>query len=436
MLFKCGDTFTGDNATLNGTTWSVGAYGGCEGTKSGRPIFNDTGGNGAISSAPPRATGASPTSTSRATAPARRAVSMRRPTSHSLPDHPVEPAIERQQRGLLLGAGRPVGVDRQHAIELAGRHHRHSSTTTRTTRPLERQRTSTTSTIRPSIGNFVNGAAAPAAAAAGIEAFRVSACRLCVIENNTIENANNVGGVFKMHNGNTYGSVATWTGVYTELIEISDNLFAGNSGASLSDIAPQNGGLDERLRNFVIERNLYSASTTAWGGKLLMVSGANMTLRDNVFYMPGPSSKIYPILGAQVAQRGSGNLLTVQYNEVYNNTCYAPTPRPNQTCIGFDTMGARSAPSINSCAKNNLFYVPAKATGPTVDNTGSGNTVSNNTATVTNNPGFTNGSGNFSLISDFKPTANYSGGTSVPVWYDALGVPWSSSLAISGAIHQ
>jgi hypothetical protein len=28
VLFKCGDTFTGDNAILNGTTWSVGAYGG------------------------------------------------------------------------------------------------------------------------------------------------------------------------------------------------------------------------------------------------------------------------------------------------------------------------------------------------------------------------------------------------------------------------
>jgi hypothetical protein len=37
---------------------------------------------------------------------------------------------------------------------------------------------------------------------------------------------------------------------------------------------------------------------------------------------------------------------------------------------------------------------------------GTGNTVSNNTSTVTNNPGFTNGSGNLSLIWDFKPTAD------------------------------
>ena len=42
VLFKCGDTFTGDNVTLSGTTWSVGAYGGCESTKTNRPIYNDT----------------------------------------------------------------------------------------------------------------------------------------------------------------------------------------------------------------------------------------------------------------------------------------------------------------------------------------------------------------------------------------------------------
>ena len=43
VLFKCGDTFSGDNANLSGVSWSVGAYGGCEGTQSGRAIFDDTG---------------------------------------------------------------------------------------------------------------------------------------------------------------------------------------------------------------------------------------------------------------------------------------------------------------------------------------------------------------------------------------------------------
>jgi len=69
-----------------------------------------------------------------------------------------------------------------------------------------------------------------------------------------------------------------------------------------------------------------------------------------------------------------------------------------------------------------------------VQNTGSGNTVSNNTGNVAANPGFTNGSGNFSLISDFKPTANYTGGTAVPVLFDALGILSSSPWDL-GAVH-
>ena len=34
---------TGGNATLNATTWSVGAYGSCQGNQSDRPIFKNTG---------------------------------------------------------------------------------------------------------------------------------------------------------------------------------------------------------------------------------------------------------------------------------------------------------------------------------------------------------------------------------------------------------
>ncbi len=63
---------------------------------------------------------------------------------------------------------------------------------------------------------------------------------MCVFANNTISNANDVGAVFKLHNGNTKDSSSTWTGVYTELIEISDNLFSGTSGATLVETAPQN----------------------------------------------------------------------------------------------------------------------------------------------------------------------------------------------------
>ena len=39
VLFKCGDTFSG-GANLGGTKFSIGAYGGCQGTQSNRPIMH------------------------------------------------------------------------------------------------------------------------------------------------------------------------------------------------------------------------------------------------------------------------------------------------------------------------------------------------------------------------------------------------------------
>jgi hypothetical protein len=171
-------------------------------------------------------------------------------------------------------------------------------------------------------------------------------------------------------------------------------------------------------------------------------------LRDNVFEMPG-TELTHAGTGVIVAQRGTGPtesgtipLPPVQFNEAYNNTCYAPNTIANQQCIGFDTSGATATATANSFASNNMFYVPTTATGPAVHNTGSGNTVSNNTVTVTNNPGFTDGSGSFIVISDFKPTANFTisctpfpSCTKVPVQTDALSVTWPPTWDL-GAVHH
>jgi hypothetical protein len=161
------------------------------------------------------------------------------------------------------------------------------------------------------------------------------------------------------------------------------------------------------------------------------VSAVNATVRDNVFYMPGTLTQ-YPIYGVQVAQRGIEPVPSGV--EVYNNTCFAPNAVGAQACIAFDNAGSLSIPATNSIAVNNLFYVAA-GVHSTVANSGAGNTVSNNTSSPTGNPAFTNGSGKFSVISDFKPTANYAGGVSVPVWYDALGVPWPPTWDL-GAVHH
>jgi hypothetical protein len=433
VLFKCGDTFSGDNASLNGKTWSVGAYGGCEGTRSNRPIFNDTASNYQLVVSAGAGDGRIADISFAGNGKAAGAVAMPAGTTQTIPYQITMSNLTSSgnSAGYYWAQGAQWGlIDSE---QLNSRGSISVFINSNENNPTQWNGTYPNLDYQAAIGNFINGVGAAGGSGSGIESFRISACRMCVIENNTIENANNIGGVLKLHNGNTYNSVATWTGIYTELIEISDNLFTGNSGGILSDIAPQNGGLDERLRNFVIERNLYSSSTTAQGGILLVLSGANMTLRDNVFYMPAQSNLIYPIQGAQFAQRGPGNLLTVQYNEAYNNTCYAPNSIQSQMCIGFNTVGQKAAPSINSVAQNNLFYVPGN-TGPAVQNTGTGNTVSNNSVNVAANPGFTNGSGDFGLISDFKPTANYSGGIAVPVLFDALGALLGTTEYL-GAVH-
>jgi hypothetical protein len=428
VLFKCGDTFTGDNATLSGTTWSVGAYGGCENTQTGRPILRDSGtggqlivaltsGDGRIADLDLEGNG---TAASAVGTPGSITRIPYQITLYNLYSNGNNSAyawsqgaqwaiVDSVMTGMRTSIGTFVNYNENNPSTWSGNVYNNLD-------------------YQALLGSQFNGAGG-SDNGSGQETVRISACRMCVIENNTFENANNIGAVLKLHNGNTNGSSATWTGVYTELLEISDNWFGGTSGGQLVEIAPQNGGADERMRNIVFERNLISGSTGAQGGRQVLVSAVNETTRDNVFYMPGNSSQ-YPIFGLQVAERGVEPVPTGV--EAYNNTCYAPNAVSTQTCIGFDGLGLR-APPINSFAKNNLFYIAASGHSTVVDK-GTGNTVTNNTASPTSNPSFTNGSGSFSVISDFKPTANFSGGASVPVWSDALGVLWSSIWDL-GAVH-
>ena len=165
----------------------------------------------------------------------------------------------------------------------------------------------------------------------------------------------------------------------------------------------------------------------------------NGAVRDNVFDGTHESGQ-----GVQIARRGyeytsnsstgstcSGSGTTTapvvasfpQYNEIYNNSC-----RNGQACINFSGTNF-AGPGNNSWAQNNLIYG-----GSVVGNSGSGNTISNNTTNTSLNPGWADGSGNYSRISDFQPSANYSGGTSVSVTQDAVGIPWLPTWNL-GAMH-
>ncbi len=447
VLFRCGDTFTGDNETISGNKWSVGAYGGCEGTQTNRPILSDAAGtnyeinvgtvgtgvtDGRISDIDCESSGNTASCIQTQTFVP---VESKQLTFNNIVSNNEQVYIFVTEGTEIGVIGGNQGTGAKHITLFLNSNASNcvnGSTASQCGQGAGAQYVNVN--YNGVIGTHVTGCIG---CGGGVEVLRISSCRICVVENNTLENASSLGGVFKMHNGNTYSSQNTWLGSYTELVEVSDNLFQGNSGGVLSDIAPQNGfAADEYLRYITVERNVYMGPTNSCCDLLLMFSGANNTLRDNAFYM-NVVGGIYPQWGAGIGKRGSANSQTITANEAYNNSCYAPSStNSGRYCILFDTSASFSTATANSFAMNNLFYITGTTSGAlTVHDTGSGNTVSNNTATVTNNPAFTNGSGTFSLISDWKPTANYTGGATVPVQKDALGVAWPPTWDL-GAVHH
>jgi hypothetical protein len=427
VLFRCGDTFSGSYTIGSGVTRaSIGAYGGCEGSTSSRPIFQNDAGN-TIS------------------------LAANNPTDIRIADIDFEDGTFSAQA--IANAG-GLGETQITLYNLACKGMNACYYTDQATQSGLIQ--STAIGMRTMAGtywnyaenNCLNGSGAAncggspgyynvnynallgnsfdgqgvMSSGSGIDTVRVSACRLCVIANNTFQNANSSGAVFKLHSGNTAKNQATWIGQYTEYVEISDNLFTGASGPQLVETAPQNQQYDERLRNIVVERNLFRGVSGGFGRQIL-VSAVNETLRDNIFFVTAGDGSA-PQYGAQVAQRAGEPV--PQYVQFYNNTCYAL--QQLGSCVGFD--GAKfSAPGIDSWAGNNLFYNNGSNSPVVVDN-GSGNTISGNTANAAVDPLMINPGGSFSSIADFQPTQNYTGGVAVPVWYDALGAAWSPTWSL------
>jgi hypothetical protein len=409
-LFKCGDTFTG-GAMVSGVTWSIGAYGGCQDTQSNRPIMRGTlnvnmqsTGDGRIADLDFESTGGAAVLSNSNYDYIPYQITLYNLLSNG--NNTSFYTAQGAQWGYIQLVQTGMGTQQGTYINYAQNNQSQWGSNSLYNN-IDYQAV---------LGSSFNGVGA-ANSGGGIETVRVSACRMCVFENNVFENANNIGAVLKLHNGNTKITSPGWTGVYTEYIMETDNVFSGTSGAILVENAPQNSVTDERLRNIVVERNIFAGRSTG-GGRQILVSAVNATLRDNVFNgtVAGGGS------GVQIAQRGIEP--QPQYVEFYNNTCYG-----GGSCAAFSGQNF-AAPGINSFARNNLFYNSGM-----IDNSGSGNTISNNTVSPSNNPGFVDGSGTLSLIRDFKPTANYSGGMSVPVWFDALGTPLSSPWDL-GAVHQ
>ena len=431
VLFLCGDRFSGSYTIGSGVSRaSIGAYGGCESTSTNRPVFQNNSGD-TIS------------------------LTANNPTDIRIADIDFEDGSG-NARAIANGGGLGETQITLYNLNCNGMnacYHLSQATQSGLIESTATGMATMTGTYwNYAANNCLNGSAAAscggmpgyysvdynallgsnldgqgaASGAAGIDTVRIAACRLCVIANNTFQNANNMGAVLKLHSANTATNQALWIGQYTEYVEISDNVFTGAAGAQLVETGPQNQQYDERLREIVVERNLFRGVSGGFGRQIL-VSALNETVRDNIFHVTAADLSA-PQYAAQVAQRGVEPV--PQYVELYNNTCYAL--QAMGSCMAFDATGF-AAPGTNSWAGNNLFYNNGTSTPVIVDN-GSGNTVSDNSADSSADPLLVNVSGSFSSIADFLPTQNYSGAGPAPVWYDALGLAWSPTWSL-GALH-
>ncbi|MDE2105937.1 MAG: hypothetical protein KGL39_52430 [Patescibacteria group bacterium] len=448
VLFKCGDTFTGPTSTttISAIKWSIGAYGSCINTQSGRPIFSSTGfpsitdvidvsqaaGDGRIADIDFEGDGTAGTTfgTVYSTSLVGYQVTLYNLLSNN--NHGAYSThwfsqfamVGDVQSNVNTGwIGTFFNIAEWPTTPFSGN----------TFNNLSYQAIVDSYIAGPGFTGCTIGSA-------GVESARISAGDHMIFENSTFTNANCTAAVLKIHAGN-FGSGCTWNGYYTQYVEVADNIFTGTSGGNLVETAPQanvcntGGNLDERLRYITLERNVFDqTSSDTWGGRSLTVNASYESVRDNVVVMNVNGSQSYLQYGVQVGQLGAGGVNSTNV-EIYNNTFYVPANAygVSQDAIAFNAVGFYAAPT-GCYAENNLFYSPG-TTNTLIDNTGTGNTVSNNSTSSTANPSFTNVSGTLTQIYDFKPTANYSGGAAVPVVTDALGFPWSPTWDL-GAVHH
>jgi hypothetical protein len=432
ILFKCGDTFTGDNGrndNLTAVKWAIGAYGGCRDTTSNRPILSNRGSNwifqfsgsngeGTLSDLDCEGNGSPPTNGAGCIWADPEGV-MYQDTLYNLYSNNEAESynwaqcsqcgiVQSYMNGMGPGAiGSYFNYSGYAGYPYTGNPYNNVNYTAL-------------------IGNHFDGGTTNIST--NTETVRISGCPYCYITNNDFANSGPRFSQFKMHEENPYSAATVWVGQYTEYDEVSDNYFYGHAGAYELELGPQNSNNDERLRYIVAERNVFAAT----GGSLQMeISGVNITARDNVFVIP---SSVY--FAIQVYQRGIEP--APQYVEVYNNSAYLPTNSSNglNAAFEFGSTGQSGAvePSDN-LGQNNLVYMPGNSRIPAWIDLGTGDTLSHNTSTVTNDPAWTNASGTLDKITDWKPTANYSGGTTVPVYYDALGTVWAPTWDL-GAVHR
>ncbi len=146
----------------------------------------------------------------------------------------------------------------------------------------------------------------------GEHLVRTSLLDRAVFSDNDLGEAPRPRHLLKMHAG-AFSRPGIAEGKYTEQIVISENIFRGTGGHDWSVvIGPQNDKSDERIRDVLVERNLFLPGPGVQVA--LMLFGSDITVRDNIF------------------NRGHGN-----------------------TCIGGGTRGIEPAPTHIALLHNTCY---------------------------------------------------------------------------------
>jgi hypothetical protein len=247
----------------------------------------------------------------------------------------------------------------------------------------------------------------------GSHTLRILHAQRAVISNNTIAGAGATQHIIKLHaRGWADAGVSNPGGVgtFSEKVVLSDNKFQGGIEQWTVALGPQDGGSDERLRDFIVERNwLKPGSTTQVE---LIVWAVETTIRNNIFDTTGATAGAHQ--GLVVERRG----IEPASNQVriYNNTFYNADASSNFVAVDLGSQ------VTNITMKNNLAYSPGDSSAVMRSGSGaSGLDATNNSADSdvrTNNPMFASPT---SAPADFMLNAGsyaIDTGASVPVFSD------------------
>jgi hypothetical protein len=455
VLLHCGDSFTGSSATIGanpattgggtaGTAtpkWHLGAYGGCENTQTGRPILSGevvvdlAAVDGRITDLDFEGPGLTSGTTALNIGPnfIPPFIAATQITLYNLLSNGNDESyycVVCAQSGLINVVQTGMGAQQGTFWNFGENNCLNTGTTFSTCAGGG----FVNNNYNAMIGSSFSGAGT--SSTTGPETVRISAGSQWVLIDSTFTDATTSTAVLKFHSGNTKGSQCEWIGNTSKFWYMSDDFFGGLAGAEIVETSAQNGQTDERIQFVVLERSIFAPSASS---SQLLAGAMNETVRDNVFFGGGGATSgqrgfqgtSNNTTGATVPCSGTGVTtaptipLYPQFNEFFNNTC------DGGGCMALGGGNGVTGAANNSFLQNTMTFGSSGVT-----NTGSGNTVSNNSPNTTNNPGFTDGSGTFSIISDFKPTANFSGALNgVPAFFDALGVAWSPTWDL-GAVHH